>query len=414
MGNATTSQTGERPRDCSPSNRRQTARSPRAARWGCVTTILLALAPASAPAQVIRAFTPRFTVNDVGDVYVIGNTSMSCDIADVDCANARNRVGALLNNNNFVMEYVDVDGDVSTFSSSSADFTVPSGGTVLFAGLYWGGRSTDANRYSVQLATPTSGGYVSLTATQQDIDAAGQRYSGFIDVTALVQAGGTGTYAVANVLGQPGQTNRYAGWSLVVVVRDPSATIRSMAVFDGYAEVTTTTPSVNIPVTGLLTPPTGPVNTRMGAVAYEGDLNLTGDELQLNGVTVGDAESPATNFFNSSISRLGVPLSSKNPDYLNQLSFDADIVDVTPFGAIGNGATSATITLTTSGDFYWPAAVTFVTDLFEPVIQPNFLKTVTDINGGVVQPGDILEYALALENSGNDAALVATSCSSTA
>ena len=303
------------------------------------------------------------------------------------------------------MEYVDVDGDGSTFSSSSADFTVPSGGVVLFAGLYWGGRSTDANRYSVQLATPTSGGYVGLTATQQDVDVADERYSGFIDVTPLVQAGGTGTYAVANVQGQPGQTNRYAGWSLIVVVRDPAAPIRSMAVFDGYAEVTTTTPSVNIPVTGLLTPPTGPVNTRMGAVAYEGDLNLTGDELQLNGVTVGDAENPTTNFFNSSISRLGVPLSTKNPHYLNQLSFDADIVDVTPFGAIGNGATSATITLTTSGDFYWPAAVTFVTDLFEPVIQPGFLKTVTDINGGVVQPGDTLRYAIGLVNSGNDAAL---------
>ena len=118
---------------------------------------------------------------------------MSCNIADVDCANARNRVGALLNNNDFVMEYVDVDGDGSTFSSSSADFTVPSGGVVLFAGLYWGGRSTDAIRYNVQLATPTSGGYVGLTATQQDVDVADERYSGFIDVTALVQAGGTGT-----------------------------------------------------------------------------------------------------------------------------------------------------------------------------------------------------------------------------
>ena len=38
------------------------------------------------------------------------------------------------------MTWVDVDGDPATFDSSSADLTLPAGASVLFAGLYYGGR----------------------------------------------------------------------------------------------------------------------------------------------------------------------------------------------------------------------------------------------------------------------------------
>ena len=42
-----------------------------------------------------------------------------------------------------------------------------------------------------------------------------------------------------------------------------------------------------------------------------------------------DANNPVTNPFNSSISRLGTRISAKNPDHLNQLGFDADVIDAT-------------------------------------------------------------------------------------
>ena len=37
------------------------------------------------------------------------------------------------------MTYVDVDSDSATFNSSTANQTLPSGSTILWAGLYWGG-----------------------------------------------------------------------------------------------------------------------------------------------------------------------------------------------------------------------------------------------------------------------------------
>ena len=65
----------------------------------------------------------------------------------------------------------------------------------------------------------------------------------------------------------------------------------------------------NVPMTvnGFKTPLTGVVNTQIGFVAYEGDRNLTGDALKLNGTTLGDLAHPALNFFDSSISQLGTP-----------------------------------------------------------------------------------------------------------
>src|SRR4030095_10169415 len=156
---------------------------------------LVALAAASpAGAQVVRGFTPRFTTNVPGDVALIGNTIMSCS-GGGGCTNARNAQGGNVDDNDFDMQYVDIDADGTTFSSSRATLALPTGATVLWAGLYWGGSSNAAARNQVRLSTPVAG-YVTLTATQ--LDATGSIYQGFVDVTALVLAGGTGQHKGAN------------------------------------------------------------------------------------------------------------------------------------------------------------------------------------------------------------------------
>ncbi|HKQ56778.1 MAG TPA: SdrD B-like domain-containing protein, partial [Candidatus Eisenbacteria bacterium] len=359
--------------------------------------LALALPAAPAAAQTVRGFTPRFTTNDRGDITLIGNTLMSCS-GGGQCNQARTGNGNQLNNNDHNMQYVDVDAVGSTFCSSAALLSLPSGATVLWAGLYWGGFSNNAARNQVILSTPASAS-LAITATQ--LDASGSAYQGFRDVTAQVTAGGNGTYMVANVQSSTG-TNMYAGWSLVVAYRLASQPIRNIVVFDGYSEVAPGA-TVTIPVSGFVTPPGGIVNTRLGVVAYEGDLDFTGDQFSLNGVALGNATNPTTNFFNSSISQLGVSFANKAPNYLNQLGFDTDLLALV--NAIPNGATSATITLSSVDDRYYPGAVTFSTDLYAPVISGNsFRKTVVDLNGAPARPGDVLEYTIAMTNSGDDAA----------
>ncbi len=357
---------------------------------------LLALLPATAHAQIVRAFTPRYSVNQPGDITLIANTLMTCS-AGGTCTNGQNGNGGLLNDNDFTMVYVDVDGDATTFNSSSATLTMPAGTSVLWAGLYWSGWSANAARGTVKFQTPTTG-YATLNATQLDVSAS--QYQGFVDVTPQVRAAGTGSYRVANVQSTANASNVMAGWSLVVVYSDPTQGPRNLVVFDGFASVAPGN-SVAFTVNGFVTPPAGNVNTRLGCVAYEGDLGYTGDSFLLNGTAVGDARNPTTNFFNSSVSLLGNTFTAKNPNYLNQLGFDADIVSAN--GVLPNNATSATITLTSTNDQFYPGVVTFATDLYAPVFDAaNLTKTVTDVNGGLFNPGDVIEYTVTMKNNGQD------------
>lgn len=359
-----------------------------------VSTLLAIAGPASA--QVIRPFAPRFSVMERGDFLLAGNTLTTCRSGDAGCAAAQNGQGAG-GNNNWVMQHVDADGDPSTSNSSLATLALPPGADVLWAGLYWSGDSQDGTRSMALFRTPVSG-YSAVVASQ--LDASGGTYQGYADVTARVQAGGAGTYAVANVQTRPG-AKRFAGWTLVVAYRHPLEPQRNMVAFDGLVEVLPGA-SVTIPVSGLQTPPAGIVNTHLGVLAWEGEQWTPGDRFLLNGTPLGNGVNPPDNFFNSSISDLGAHVTSKTPDYVNNFGIDIDRVAAP--GVLPNGATSATILLESTNDHFFPGLVTFSTDFAVPILGgSNFTKSVSDLNGGAVVPGDLLEYTIQVRNSGSDA-----------
>ena len=371
-----------------------------------------AIAPATAGAVVELPFAARFSTNATGAIWVTGSTLMTCPAADPSCAasQAGTATGAALNNNGFAMVPVDVDGDPGTFSSSSSTFTPPSAYEVLFAGLYWGGRVTAggggaaaanaAARGTALLQTPASGGYVPVGGAVADSTAVSGAYVAFADVTALVRQGGAGRYFVANVQSGTG-LDRFAGWSLVVVYRDPAQALRNLTVFDGLAAIQQGDPPLSIGVGGFRTPLGGPVRTSVGIVAYEGDRGSAGDRLALNGQLLSDAANPATNLFNSSVSFEGTnTISQRIPPYVNELGFDAD--RIVADGFLANGATNATFDASTTLDQYLIQVVTFTTDLSTPRLA--VAKSVTDLDGGDVEPGDVLRYSVTTSNGGDDAA----------
>ena len=371
---------------------------------------VLAIGLAS-PALADRAFTTRFSANANGDVAIVGNTLETCQTAVPDCANARAGLGALLNNNNFSM--VRVNTDSATLDSSSARLSLPAGARVLFAGLYYGSRTTAgtggkaapdsslAGLGKVDFKPPGASGFEHLTAAvDQSTDVAGA-YAAFADVTGRVQRAGAGVYTVANVQSATGE-DRYAGWALVVAYEAAGEPPRNLTVFDGLASVTQGKPAVTIPVSGFQTPLSGPVRTRLGFVAYEGDRGISGDSATLNGTALSDKLNAANNFFNSVISVDGQYFTDKTPDYINQLGFDAKLLGIN--GLLANGATGATIGLKTTSDQYLPQVITFATDLYAPVIRAT--KTVANLThpGGPTQAGDRLRYTVSFANEGLEAA----------
>lgn len=363
-------------------------------------TALLAAGTGTAGAAE-REFSLRFADTTNGNIAYAGNSLMSCTPSQAECAGARNGVGPLLNNNSFTMLRVNpLLGDGAATAASSVTLGLPADAHVLFAGLYWSARSASAARGAVALLDP-QGRRTDVAAKQLDVIGSTNAYFAFSDVTNLVDASGPGQYTIADVQADVG-TDKYGGWSLVVAYAARGETTRNLTVFDGAREVTTGSKStITIPVSGFVAPPTGAVNTTVGFVAGEGDRSATGDQLKLNGTNLQNGMNPANNIANSTVSDLGAAVGGRNPGYDNQFGWDVDTFAAN--GIIPNGATSATLTATTSSEVYYPQVLSLATQVYAPDIAMT--KTVTDVNGGTVERGDVLEYAITSTNNGSDAAI---------
>jgi uncharacterized repeat protein (TIGR01451 family) len=388
-------------------------------RLALLAVLACALLPATASAAT---FTKRFSQNDSGDITIAANSLLTCppgatNTSAITCETAKSSTSgaAGLADNDFDMRYIDVDGDPSTFDSSSARLVLPPGATVLFAGLYWGAR-TDAGSGGTGQAAPNAaaastvklkapgGSYTTYTADQGWTISADTAYQQFKNVTAAVKGAGAGVYTVADVQAGTGP-DRYAGWSLVVAYEDLNAAPHNLSVFDGLTVVSQGTPTADIDVSGFTTAPSGEVHTTLGAIAYEGDMGKTGDGMKLGTNAISDATNPATDLFNSSIGVLGTRTLTGDPAQNNNLGFDADLFRAD--GYLANNATTARLTVNTAatnGETILPGVLTFSSELLAAKLVPA--TTVTDENGGDAEPDDIVDVATDATNTGNGAATV--------
>lgn len=373
--------------------------------------------PPGSVGELVRAFSQRYTVNARGDIAFAANTLMTCSGSNgnVPCSAAQNATatGDNLNNNNWNMVYVNTEG--ATTNSSRATLTLGATGTntVGFAGLYWTGLSNTSNTNSlatVQFRTP-GGTFQPVTGqvlgrTAANFPGASQRaYVGFADVTSRVVAGGE--YAVANVVSTTGMGNQFAGWSLIVVYQNPSLPVRNLSVFDGFITAFRTD-VVTTQVSGFRTPISGVVGTRVGWVLSDGDRGWNGESVTLTSTsasgpvtqTLFDAESPISQQFNSKITRDGVLVTAKVPNYANQLGFETKILNAP--GVVQNNATSATVTLQSPNEVVGLSAITMAIDLYAPA--PLLTKNVANVTrpGGPHAVGDILQYTVTVANNGQD------------
>jgi large repetitive protein len=208
---------------------------------------------------------------------------------------------------------------------------------------------------------------------------------------------------VANVQAGKGY-NRYAGWNLLVVWQTPTAAFRDITIFDGFdfVQVEGGQQLVVGPLnfTGFSTPPSGKVDAHVTTWTTEGDRAITGDYLALGAVSdtcsaqkpLTDALHPATNFFNSTISRDGVDDGDRTPNYSNQMGFDLATVDV-PEGTIPNAADGASVCLGTNGDTYFFGGIVFDTLIQAPNLQISKVANVSQAG-----PGDTVTYTTTVTN----------------
>jgi hypothetical protein len=302
---------------------------------------------------------PVFAAVDQGGLALAGNTLMTCPASTV-CTAAQD--GGAGDNNNFNMQYVDVDGVAATFNSSRSTLDLPAGAQILYAGLRWSGDSgqtSRGDRLKVQFTDPL--GSTSPVSAQTIVALDSQRFISMADVTDLVTVGGAGSYTVADVAASLGE-NKYAGWALVVAYRSPSSPTRMLLIRDtSQADPwTIQNDTMSATIAGLPPVVTGRAAT-VGVVAFEGDKGLTGDTLTANGLALTDAQNPANNVFNSSI-LVGL---GRDPTWSNSFGVDVDRFDTTVPVRIDRPADATTVTFTfaTTGDQVYLATIVLVIDL---------------------------------------------------
>ncbi|MCL9809971.1 beta strand repeat-containing protein, partial [Flavobacterium luminosum] len=378
-------------------------------------------------AQNLKPFTPRFDQDLKGDILLIGNNTLS---RKTNSTSTNVPYNGNSQNGGINMQFIDIDVDATTFNSSSADLVIPSASSscyrIKYAGLYWAGilqSNTRTGINNVKLKLPGSSTYTNITGTiihddpNNPIgDDDNKVYACYYDITSLVTglANPQGTYTVADVVsstGYNGGTGLSAGWSIFVVYEDPNLPAKSIVSFDGFSGIGGAT-TLNIPISGFRTIPSGPVRAKFAFSCLEGDYSITGDYLEINGTKIATSYTnrPRTtnNFFNSTINDINGIIAARSPNSENTLGYDAGIISNfnNSNAVLGNNATSANIKLGSGGDVFFYFFNAFAVDIIEPQIV--LTKTIEDnagnpiADGSAVNLGQSLTYVIGFQNIGND------------
>jgi uncharacterized repeat protein (TIGR01451 family) len=376
-----------------------------------------------------RNYSKVFSDNIKGGTTLFGNTLTHIEkngVADTAKMNNNRANGnSIYGNDNANIQYVDIDGKTGagegTRNSSSATLALPAGtNTIKLARLYWGGRvkksdfdlSLDTFR-RVKIRFGNSGNYTEYKAAQVDKNSTGSgsnivnQYQAYTDITPFVQANGSGDYTVGNVaasVGAAGSGGNYAGWCIVVVYENLTASIyNSVRVYDGFQQVYDggAAQISSVTLTGLNVP-SGAIDLRdakMGVMVWEGDANLNMDYLKINGTKFFNELNAVDNPWNGTITDTGVHVTAKNPNYTNQMGIDIDQFYAGSGYSIQPGDTTVSLEFRTERDQYFPGLFTFQIKTNDPTVVID--KFVKDINNNqIAEAGEELTYTLKGRNTG--------------
>ena len=399
--------------------------------------------------QRTSQYTPTKKIYNVkGNFAMIGNTNLTLQ-----------NYGNGTNNNNNVSVYVDIDGTTNgfdgkpTFNSSSANLTlstengaVPSCSNIIYAGLYWTGKTTldntsagspeafsktkviegvsvtkNFNKRNISFKGPNATVYTQFTASTNNIYYPNTNdayiYSAYTEVTDYVRENGIGAYTAADIAlseGNGGGTGFSGGWGMIVVYENSKMKYRDVTIFDGHAFVlSSNTTGFTLPVSGFNTVQSGNVGIKIGLMASEGDVGLLNDYFQIQRnsdssyLNLSHSLNLSTNFFNSSINTGG---NIRNPNLQNNTGIDISTFDIpnSNNSVIGNNQTSTNFKYGTGGDTYAIFAMAMAVDAYIPEVE-NILTATTINNVPVTSepyitlPGQDVGFNIDIKNLGTEA-----------
>ncbi|HLF51898.1 LamG-like jellyroll fold domain-containing protein [Flavobacterium sp.] len=316
--------------------------------------------------------------------------------------------------------------DTQTTSSAAVNVsgTIPAFATI----------TKNYDKRVVSLKGPGATTYETITANTNGINSeirfpgAAQSgiYVGYQEITDYVKAHGPGAYTVADIAlteGTNANPGLSGGWVIVVIYENPIMKSRAVTLFDGYDYINGQAVGGEyglIPISGFTTVGSGQVNMKLGLLASEGDIALSGDYLAVQKLNQDPAVYPGnysilnhagnltTNFFNSSIFPLPA-VGSSNPILQNNTGVDFSMFTIpnASNSVIANNQTATTFRFGSTSDVFTIFGFAMSVDAYIP--EPTGLISVTSINNVTnpavlnALPGQTINYSLNITNQGTEA-----------
>ncbi len=391
--------------------------------------------------QISAPFKVRYQSYVNGDMTIIANNITNR--VDSNGANVpyTSRTNMHKLNDEFMMDYIDIDNDPSTFSSSSAELILenPSTKKIIYAGLYWSATYLCKTSHMVKetefiIDDPKRESFkeikIKLPNQENYLDIKGEvifdglnvkkfkesaPYAVYADITneVLKLKNPFGNYTVANIKATTGTISGgvAAGWTLFFIYEDTQMKGKFITSFDGFAGVSDRL--VEIVFSGFKTLPEGNVEAKIAGSTLEGDYNLKGDQLLFKTtsknkyIPLTSLLRDETNFFNSSITIGNDYFMSRKPDSKNTLGYDAFLITVpNPDNTvIGNNSKEATIRLKSSGDrcfLFFTAFNVAVTEQEKKVIPIEIKQELITSTDSIKKIENIPVLAAKIENKSNE------------
>jgi hypothetical protein len=335
-----------------------------------------------------------------GNSVLIGNNIVSTDATEPH--NDDEIINDLLK-----LEYIDIDNDASTFSSSQANLTVSdTSKKIKYAALYWsavykydkgirkvinreklvykGNDERSKNINSILLKLP-QGDYQPINGTiiydsfNTELFEDTKPYVCYANITSLLQNSKTinGNYTVANIRATEGFVSGGAagGWLLYVIYESENETPKYFTTYNGFVGVDKT--ATDIEFTNFKTNEVGKIKTSLLLGVLEGDQKYKTDHCSiLNADTIN--YTPLTtknrlynNFFNSTITMEDDIFMDRVPNSTNTLGFDLLKMSIpnTNNSVLSNNSSHTTIRFKTKADGFYLFFVAFETE-----ISPIYLE----------------------------------------
>lgn len=407
-----------------------------------ISSLVLALNVSPAHPVILQDLSIAYQGTVNGNFASTGNSVLTCSTTSGTnaslCADARQRKGSKLNNDDFVMTNLKTTfSDVSAtniFNSSQGVLTVPIDSEIVHATLFWGGMlrlnsgdtaavdPTKKNEVLFALGRESCATTATCKTTARSNDvyqlnaqtnlgpyrASADVTSRFVNTSQQWTTSGphqTMLISVANIQTTLG-LDKAAGWGLLVAFKDPDSSPRAITIYKGFAQESILQEDEFV-FNNFRSAAKGNVLADFGLVAFDGDASSRTDSIALvdakASVAIADLVNPDNNIANSTISNYGV----HNP-YLNNSSssrarntFGVDVDQISMINGLSQNVTTAKVWPSASADVYFISGLALSVEITSPDI--TLTKVVSSLSGSnpnTVETGDVIEYKITATNNG--------------